>query len=153
MQLLSKFQPSSHRYWKEILKLTWKHKNPMIAKTLMKHERTAEGTTITVVPPLWTPKEHQGAEFDTLALESLYYKLEFGPTHRTVFWWGSPELSMGQGFIGSGSKWLRVQPGKRLNWATIVSLQVGSEARPYTITVWRYIWNSQTNHWETVARK
>ena len=37
----------------------------MIAKTLMKHERTAEGTTITVVPP-----------FDTLALESLYYKLE-----------------------------------------------------------------------------
>lgn len=48
----------------------------MIAKTLMKHERTAEGTTITVVPPLWTPKEHQGAEFDTLALESLYYKLE-----------------------------------------------------------------------------
>lgn len=45
-------------------------------------------------------------------IRSLYYKLEPGLTspltHRTV-WWSSPELSSGQGFIGSGKQRVEMQ--------------------------------------------
>ena len=108
----------------------------------------------------WTPKVHQGAISDVIALGSLYYKLGLGLSSNPTLTqqdrkerWNSLETSARQGFIGMGvSEGVSSLASMELN-VCCEPTSGCSEAGAWTITNGLKACLKQTHFWLTVAKK
>lgn len=100
-----------------------------------------------VVPILWAPKDHQGADSDVNIVGSLFYKHQL----RVIHCWPSAgqvgEASLSPQRDKALQRWRasnKVSAWQTSNCMTIISGQVGTLKKTMNNqTVWKYIWNNQ----------